>query len=148
MECSVVLCTAHVMRTCMSKIYGDDARSKMVLAMHRRTKAGCEYTASHSSRSDPGRQELYNEELRQQYGEVGSVCPPAFASPPQSHHYQRRRIIPQRAQIHDIPLSWFDWRVYDDFQLDKKKSQDGRRAELQFRTRKLSVAAVDDAHPR
>ena len=42
MECSVVLCTVHVMRTWMSKIYGDDARSKMVLAMHRRTRAGCE----------------------------------------------------------------------------------------------------------
>jgi len=41
MECSVILCTVHVMRTWMSKIYDDAARNKMILAMHRRTRAGC-----------------------------------------------------------------------------------------------------------
>lgn len=40
MECTIMLCIVHVMRTWMSKIYGDDARKKMILAMHRRTKVG------------------------------------------------------------------------------------------------------------
>ena len=42
MECTIILCTVHVMRTWMSKIYGEAARNKMILAMHRRTRVSCE----------------------------------------------------------------------------------------------------------
>ena len=42
MECTIILCTVHIMRTWMSKIYGEAARNKMILAMHRQTRAGCE----------------------------------------------------------------------------------------------------------
>ena len=41
-ECSIIWCTVHVMRTWMRKIAHDKARSKMILAMHKRTKAGCD----------------------------------------------------------------------------------------------------------
>lgn len=41
-ECGIIWCTVHVMRTWMRKITHDEARSKMVLAMHKRTKIGCE----------------------------------------------------------------------------------------------------------
>ena len=41
-ECEVVLCTVHVMRTWINKIYKSETRSKMIQAMHKRTKIGCE----------------------------------------------------------------------------------------------------------
>jgi len=41
-ECDVILCTVHVMRTWMSKIYVPKVRSKMILAMHKRTQSGCQ----------------------------------------------------------------------------------------------------------
>lgn len=41
-ECDVILCTVHVMRTWMRRIYVPEIRSKMILAMHKRTRLGCE----------------------------------------------------------------------------------------------------------
>jgi len=41
-ECEVILCTVHVMRTWMSKIYEKETRNIMIAAMHKRTKIGCE----------------------------------------------------------------------------------------------------------
>ncbi|RHZ78348.1 hypothetical protein Glove_165g82 [Diversispora epigaea] len=41
-ECDVIFCTVHVMRTWMDKIYDPKTRNKMVHAMHKRTKIGCE----------------------------------------------------------------------------------------------------------
>ena len=41
-ECEVLLCMVHVMRTWISKIYDKKTRETMVLAMHKRTRIGCE----------------------------------------------------------------------------------------------------------
>ena len=41
-ECEVILCTVHVMRTWMSKIYEKETRNIMIAAMHKRIKIGCE----------------------------------------------------------------------------------------------------------
>ena len=41
-ECDIILCTVHVMRTWMAKIYDTKARETMILAMHKKTKIGCE----------------------------------------------------------------------------------------------------------
>lgn len=41
-NCDVLLCTVHVMRTWMAKIYHPATRNKMILAMHKRTRIGCE----------------------------------------------------------------------------------------------------------
>jgi hypothetical protein len=41
-ECNVIFCTVHIMRTWMSKIYDKKTRQKMILAMHKRTRIGCE----------------------------------------------------------------------------------------------------------
>ncbi|RHZ86839.1 hypothetical protein Glove_43g6 [Diversispora epigaea] len=41
-ECDIIFCTVHVMRTWMNKIYDPKTRNKMVHAMHKRTKIGCE----------------------------------------------------------------------------------------------------------
>ena len=41
-ECDVIFCTVHVMRTWMSKIYDSKTRQKMIHAMHKITKIGCE----------------------------------------------------------------------------------------------------------
>jgi MULE transposase domain len=41
-ECDIIFCTVHVMRTWMSKVYDKKTRQKMILAMHKRTKIGCE----------------------------------------------------------------------------------------------------------
>jgi transposase-like protein len=41
-ECDVFFCTVHVMRTWMSKIYEKKTRQKMLHAMHKRTRIGCE----------------------------------------------------------------------------------------------------------
>ncbi|GES83591.1 hypothetical protein GLOIN_2v1777773 [Rhizophagus clarus] len=41
-ECDVIFCTVHVMRTWMSKIYDSKTRQKMIQAMHKITKVGCE----------------------------------------------------------------------------------------------------------
>jgi len=41
-ECEVLLCTVHVMRTWISKVYDKKTRETMVLAMHKRTRIGCE----------------------------------------------------------------------------------------------------------
>jgi hypothetical protein len=41
-ECEIFFCTVHVMRTWMSKIYEKKTRQKMLHAMHKRTRIGCE----------------------------------------------------------------------------------------------------------
>ena len=41
-ECDIIFCTVHIMRIWMSKIYDKKTRQKMVQAMHKRTKIGCE----------------------------------------------------------------------------------------------------------
>ena len=41
-ECEVILCTVHIMRTWMAKIYHKKTRDSMIGAMHKRTKIGCE----------------------------------------------------------------------------------------------------------
>ncbi len=41
-ECDVIFCTVHIMRTWMNKIYDKKTRQKMIHAMHKRTKIGCE----------------------------------------------------------------------------------------------------------
>ncbi len=41
-ECEIILCTVHTMRTWMRKIYHAATRSKMILAMHKRTQIGCD----------------------------------------------------------------------------------------------------------
>ncbi|CAG8571756.1 15275_t:CDS:2, partial [Cetraspora pellucida] len=41
-ECDVIFCTVHVMRTWMNKIYESETRSKMIQAMHKRTKIDCD----------------------------------------------------------------------------------------------------------
>jgi hypothetical protein len=40
--CEIILCTVHVMRTWMSKIYDKKTQDSMIAAMHKRTKIGCE----------------------------------------------------------------------------------------------------------
>ena len=42
LECDVILCTVHVVRLWMKKIYHPQTRNLMVFAMHKRTKVGCE----------------------------------------------------------------------------------------------------------
>ena len=41
-ECEIILCTVHIMRIWMTKIYDKKTRDIMVTAMHKRTKIGCE----------------------------------------------------------------------------------------------------------
>lgn len=41
-ECEIILCTVHVMRVWISKIYHVQTRNQMILAMHKTTKIGCE----------------------------------------------------------------------------------------------------------
>ncbi|CAB4382780.1 unnamed protein product [Rhizophagus irregularis] len=41
-ECQVILCIVHVMRTWMQKIHEKKSRDIMIVAMHKRTKIGCE----------------------------------------------------------------------------------------------------------
>jgi len=43
-ECSILWCTVNVMRTWMRKITSDEARNKMLIAMHTRTMAACKRT--------------------------------------------------------------------------------------------------------
>ena len=40
--CSILWCTVHVMHTWMRKVTHDGAKSKLSLAMHKRTKVGCQ----------------------------------------------------------------------------------------------------------
>jgi len=40
--CDLILCNVHVMRVWMKKIYHTATRNKMIIAMHKRTKIGCE----------------------------------------------------------------------------------------------------------
>lgn len=41
-ECQIILCTVHVMRIWMQKIYEKGIRDIIIAAMHKRTKIGCE----------------------------------------------------------------------------------------------------------
>jgi hypothetical protein len=41
-ECETIFCTVHTMRTWMRRIYEKTVRDKMVMAMHKTTKIGCE----------------------------------------------------------------------------------------------------------
>ncbi|RHZ59681.1 hypothetical protein Glove_362g17 [Diversispora epigaea] len=47
-ECTVIFCTVHVMQTWISKIYDSKTRSKMIQAMHKRTKIGYEMLVQES----------------------------------------------------------------------------------------------------
>lgn len=52
-ECDLLLCTVHVMRTWMKKIYHAKTREKMIMAMHKRTKIGCEEIIQNTIESCP-----------------------------------------------------------------------------------------------
>jgi hypothetical protein len=41
-ECQVLICVVHVMRTWMQKIHEKKTWDTMIVAMHKRTKIGCE----------------------------------------------------------------------------------------------------------
>ena len=41
-QCSIIWCSVHVMRTWLRKITHTEARNKMLLSMHKKTKVGCE----------------------------------------------------------------------------------------------------------
>jgi hypothetical protein len=41
-ECDVIYCTVHIMRTWMRRIYDTKTRQKMISAMYKRTRIGCE----------------------------------------------------------------------------------------------------------
>lgn len=41
-ECDIIFCTVHIMRTWMRRIYDKKIQQKMIHAMHKRTKIGCE----------------------------------------------------------------------------------------------------------
>jgi hypothetical protein len=41
-QCSILWCSVHVMRTWMRKVTHTGAKSKMLLAMHKKTKVGCQ----------------------------------------------------------------------------------------------------------
>lgn len=43
-QCSILWCSVHVMRTWLRRISQDAVRNKMLLAMHKQTKIGCEQT--------------------------------------------------------------------------------------------------------
>lgn len=52
-ECDVLLCTVHVMRTWMKNVYHGPTFNKLVLAMHKRTKIGCEEIVQEAIRTCP-----------------------------------------------------------------------------------------------
>ena len=54
-ECEVILCTVHVMRTWMTKIYEKKTCDVMVAAMYKRTKIGCEQLVQDARRALLGR---------------------------------------------------------------------------------------------
>ena len=41
-ECDIIFCTVHIMRTWISRIYHKKTRQKMIQAMYKRTRIGCE----------------------------------------------------------------------------------------------------------
>src|SRR6185503_17877580 len=41
-ECEIIFCTVHIIQTWMRRIYEKTVKDKMVMAMHRTTKIGCE----------------------------------------------------------------------------------------------------------
>lgn len=52
-ECDILLCTVHIVRTWMKNIYHGPTLDKMVQAMHKRTKAGCEGLVQDAIRTCP-----------------------------------------------------------------------------------------------
>jgi hypothetical protein len=147
MECSVVLCTVHVMRAWMSKIYGEDVRSKMVLAMHRRTRPGCEESLqqaidlapTHTVRNYIMKNYVNNTEKWALYARQHSplLLQVTTTNAVESYHSELKSTTSPSHGLIGASIKTA--------KLDEKKSQDAKRAALQFRTRKLSVAAVDDA---
>ncbi|RUS27874.1 hypothetical protein BC938DRAFT_482615 [Jimgerdemannia flammicorona] len=51
--CEFIWCTVHVMRTWMTKIYHSPTRSKMVLAMHKKTQNACDKLVQEAIRTLP-----------------------------------------------------------------------------------------------
>lgn len=41
-NCDIILCTVHVMRTWLLRVYHPATRNQLVAAMHKRTRIGCE----------------------------------------------------------------------------------------------------------
>jgi len=134
------------MRTWMSKIYGDDARSKMILAMHRRTRSGCEENIQEAIHLAPQPIKKYitknyanNTEKWALWARQHSPLLLQVTTTNAVESY-RSELKTTTSTSHSLIGA-----CMKAAKLDKKKSQDAKRAELQFRTRKLSVAAVDDA---
>jgi hypothetical protein len=124
----------------MSKIYGEDVRSKMVLAMHRRTRPGCEESLqqaidlvpTHTVRNYIMKNYVNNTEKWALYARQHSplLLQVTTTNAVESYHSELKSTTSPSHGLIGASIKTA--------KLDEKKSQDAKRAALQFRTRKLS----------
>jgi len=97
-ECDVILCTVHVMRTWMKKIYHLKTRERMILAMHKRTKAGCEQIIQQAINSCPEAREWQSgprtNVARMLLPIPSSIPPPVQAHLPRTHLWRDKAFDP------------------------------------------------------
>ncbi len=145
-ECDVILCTVHVMRTWMKKIYHLKTRERMILAMHKRTKAGCEQIIQQAINSCPV-QAVQQYILRNYRSNTHRwalwarqhsplLLQVTTTNPLESYHSELKRITSSSFGLIGA--------CHKVVEVDIKKRSDSEIAALNFRTKKLSVADVDD----
>ncbi|RHZ76277.1 hypothetical protein Glove_199g214 [Diversispora epigaea] len=117
-ECRIILCTVHIVRTWIAKIYEKKTREIMIGAMHKRTKIGCEQFIQNAIQqcsvsadfTSTNALESYHSELKRTtsflYGLIGAS--------------------------------------YKIVALDQKKRAESENTAFNFQTKKISAYGVDD----
>ncbi|POG68934.1 hypothetical protein GLOIN_2v1777773 [Rhizophagus irregularis DAOM 181602=DAOM 197198] len=139
-ECDVFFCTVHVMRTWMSKIYEKKTRQKMLHAMHKRTRIGCESLIQEAI-NECANLTIKKYILRNYAKNMHQWALWARQHSPlllqvtstnvlESYHSELKRITSPK---HGLIVA-----------LDDKKQTDSERVAYEFRTKKISFIGVDD----
>ncbi|GBC28737.2 riboflavin-specific deaminase [Rhizophagus irregularis DAOM 181602=DAOM 197198] len=145
-DCDVIFCTVHIMRTWMNKIYDKKMRQKMIHAMHKRTKIGCEDLVQQAinecsittiknyiTRNYTKNIHQWALWARQHFPLLLQVT---STNALESYHSELKSLTsPQHGLIgacHKI------------VELDKKKCSDSEHVAYEFRVKRISAVGVDD----
>jgi len=145
-NCDVLLCTVHVMRLWLSKIYHPETRNRMVLAMHKRTQIGCEEVVRDAIARCPvedirryiERNYMANTRRWSLWARQHSplLLQVTSTNAVESYHSQLKR---ETSKVHGLIGA-----CHIIVDVDDKRRRASEKVGFNFRLKKLSVADIDD----
>ncbi|CAB4490569.1 unnamed protein product [Rhizophagus irregularis] len=145
-ECEVFFCTVHIVRVWMNKIYDKKIRQKMIHAMHKRTRIGCENIVQEAlneySNSTIKKYIMRNYVKNTHQWALWTrqhsplLLQVTSTNSLESYHSELKRTTsPQHGLIGACQKI---------VALDKKKRADSEHVAYEFRTKKISAIGIDD----